>query len=128
MERLVGWRPETAEEVEEREKFVRLKIWRLDQDKVKVGAVHNYFGQPDKKVKIINKLYIRAPTIQVVPFPSCNHQELNTIFADKLEAKRHCLFPRRRRQKRKRHHKAKEQEQEFKDPGKAEKKTLSCVI
>ena len=46
-ERPVGWRPESVEEKVERELFVRLKIWRLNQRQAKVGSVYNYFGQPD---------------------------------------------------------------------------------
>ena len=43
-----GWRPESPEEMKK-----RLKIRRLQHDQAKVGAVYNYFGKPDQKVRVV---------------------------------------------------------------------------
>ena len=117
--RPVGWRPESVEEKVERELFIRLKIWRLNQRQARVGSVYNYFGQPDNQVMIIEKCYKTAPQVLVIPFPSCDREQAEYIFADELEAKRHRPFFKRRYKKKnnQRKNKPKGQEQGLKEPG-----------
>ena len=55
-----GWRPETPEETKE-----RLKIRRLQHDQAKVGAVYNYFGKPDQKVRVVQVFENGPPQLNV---------------------------------------------------------------
>ena len=89
-ERPAGWKPETAAEAETRAICSRYKIWRLDQEEAKVGCVYNYFGHPEKKVRIVGKVPLAAPRVEVIPYPNLDQDVPKAIFADELEAKRHC--------------------------------------
>ena len=126
--RPVGWRPESVEERVERELFVKLKIWRLDQNQAKVGSVYNYFGQPDNLVKIIGKCYKTAPQVLVIPFPSCNYKESKYIFADELEARCHHPYFKRRykRKKNQRRNNPRRQGQAVKEPGELTQNYNNC--
>lgn len=87
--RPAGWKPETAAEAETRAICSRYKIWRLNQEDAKVGCVYNYFGHPDKKVRILEKVYRTAPRVLVIPHPTLDQDAPKVIFADELEARRH---------------------------------------
>ena len=72
-----GWKPETSEEVKE-----RLKIARLQHDEVKVGGIYQFFGKPDRKVRVW-RVYNEPPMVQIIEL---NGSGGMSIFKDELEA------------------------------------------